>query len=926
MRIERTSTQPHFSGLSALLIALMAAVPAMAQEADEPAAPIDARFAAADVEETPAFRRHVVPLFGKLGCNGRACHGSFQGQGGFRLSLFGYDFAMDHESLTSGDDPRADLEFPEDSLMLMKPTLAIPHEGGRRMEADGWEYRVLLRWIQDGAKGVGKQHPNLERLEVTPDELVFAAAGETAQLQAVAVWSDGTREDVTPLCRFQTNNEQVADVSPDGLITAGQPGDTHVVAFYDAGVVAIPVLRPVSDSFGPNYPAVPAPTPIDELVVEKLRKLGVVQSETCTDAEFLRRASLDITGTLPTATEVEQFLEDSTSDKRQQKIDELLERPSHVAWWTTRLCDITGNSDDGLVNVTPIRGKASQDWYDWIYRRVEQNVPYDELVEGIVLATGREDGQSYLEYTTQMSDLYSPDSNASYSDRNTMPHFWARRNVRQPADKALSFAYTFLGIRIQCAQCHKHPFDQWTQDDYKQFTNFFTRVGFGRNPASKNEYAALIDELGMKGKRGNDLRRQLIPLLKENKVVPFDEVYVTPPRKNKKAAERGKRQNKQTAKNRRGGRPTPATGRLLGGAEVALNDYDDPRVALMEWLRDEQNPFFARAFVNRVWAAYFNVGIVEPPDDLSLANPPSNQRLLDHLTKEFIAHGFDMKWLHREIANSRTYQLSWQPNETNRLDERNFSHAVPRRLPAEVAYDVLQQATASDEQAAAMQKTVAGRAIAVAGAGRRNRRGPGYAMLIFGKSDRANNCDCDRSNESSLLQTIFLRNDQETLAMIDRKNDGWLAQLLGELQDEKQARKQARERAAKAGDVAADRKRLEKLQTNLSRLQKAGEDKKVAQVQKRIAQLRKRVDRLTEQSRKRQPEIEAAPEPTQPAVVALNSAELVRQAYLRTLSRPPQAEELARAKQHIEDAEATTDGVRDLLWALMNTKEFIVNH
>lgn len=916
MTSQRKLSHRVFKGLLAL-VAILAAAGQL--PAEELVPRIDQRFAG-DTEETPTFRQHVVPLFGKLGCNGRACHGSFQGQGDFRLSLFGYDFAMDHESLTSGEEPRADTEFPEDSLMLMKPTLTLPHEGGRRMEVDGWEYRVLRRWVESGAKGVGQNDAEFVRLEVTPDELVFSEAGETSQLQAVAVWSDGTREDVTPLCRFQTNNEQVAGVTEGGLITSGEPGDTHVVVFYDTGVIPIPILRPVSDSFGPNYPSVPTPTAVDTLVVEKLRKLGLVQSETCTDAEFLRRVSLDMTGTLPTASEVEHFLSDSSSDKRARKIDELLERPAYVAWWTTRLCDITGNNDDALTNVTPIRGGSSRDWYDWIHRRVEQNVPYDELVEGIVLGTGREGDESYLEYSTELSAIYAKGGNASFADRDTMPHYWARRTVRQPADKALSFAYAFLGIRIQCAQCHKHPFDRWTQDDYKQFTNFFTRVRFGNNPESRKEYVALINQLDLKGKRGNDLRRQLRPLLADGKVVPFEEVYVAPPRQNNR---KGK-QDKNDKQKRRRGAPAPANGRLLGGDVVNLNEHDDPRQALMDWLREEDNPFFARAFVNRVWAAYFNVGIVEPPDDLSLANPPSNRALLDYLASEFVAHGYDMKWLHREIANSRTYQLSWQPNDTNRLDERNFSHAVPRRLPAEVAYDVLQQATASDAESAAMQQTVAERAIAIPGAGQRNRRGPKYALTIFGKSDRESNCDCDRSNESSLLQTIFLRNDQETLAMIDRKGDGWLAQLSGDIAG---ARKQARGRNEQARGAAADRQRLKRLRANLARFKEAGETKKAELVQERLAQMQQRIRREAQRNpQKKNARVEESAEQSEAAEINVDAAELVRQAYLRTLSRPPAGEELARAEQHLEQAESTLDGLRDLLWALINTKEFIVNH
>jgi hypothetical protein len=595
------------------------------------------------------------------------------------------------------------------------------------------------------------------------------------------------------------------------------------------------------------------------------------------------------------------------------------------------LCDITGNSEDELVNVTPVLAQTSQDWYDWIYRRVEQNTPYDELIAGIVLAKGREEGESYLEYTTEMSEIYHPDGEASFADRETMPHFWARRTLRQPAEKALSFAYSFLGIRIQCAQCHKHPFDQWTQDDYKQFTNFFTRVNFGRSPDARDEYTAMVEGLDLADRKGNDLRKAFIPLLKEGKTVPFEEVYVLPPQKERKTDAKEDKNKKGNKEKRRGG-AQPSKARLLGSDVVALNDYDDPREALMQWLRSADNPYFARSLVNRVWSAYFNVGIVEPPDDLSLANPPSNKALLDHLAAEFIAHDYDLKWLHREIANSRTYQLSWQPNDTNRRDERNFSRSIPRRLPAEVAYDAVQQATATDERAADMQQNVAGRAISIPGAGRRSRSGSKYALTIFGKSDRESNCDCDRSNESSLLQTIFLRNDEETLKMIDRPKDGWIAQLAGA--NKQNARKDGSaerapnsERSAKR--LQADRQRLAALEQELAQHQAAGAENQAQQVQQRIAQMKQRIAKQQQRL-----EALAAAEPAESteaqaeavAAVSLDVNELIEHAYLRTLSRPPAEAEAARAREHFAQSESVVDGARDLVWALLNTKEFIVNH
>lgn len=364
--------------------------------------PVSQRYAPPEAAgEAPDFQKHVTPLLGKLGCNGRACHGSFQGRGGFRLSLFGYDFKNDHDELFGRIDP----EVPADSLILQKATMQVQHDGGQRIKTGSWEYHLLLSWVRNGAQPQVDNPPTLQRLEVTPTEILFTAQEQTQQLKAVAVWSDGSREDVTTLCRFQTNDDQVADISQEGLVTAASPGDTHVVAFYDSAVVPIPVIRPVSAQYGENYPDVPAPTKVDELVVQKLRKVGIIQSDLCTDAEFLRRVSLDVTGTLPTPAEVRAFLLDQSPDKRGRKIDELLERPGYVAWWTTKLCDFTGNSDDKLNNVTPVQGEAAKHWYAWIEKRVRDNESYDKIMEGIVLAVSRNPDESYEDYCRNVSKL-----------------------------------------------------------------------------------------------------------------------------------------------------------------------------------------------------------------------------------------------------------------------------------------------------------------------------------------------------------------------------------------------------------------------------------------------------------------------------------------------------------------------------------------
>ena len=285
--------------------------PVFAQQATQDSATRESvveRFAQADVDsEVPDFQQHVVPLLGKLGCNGRACHGSFQGRGGFRLSLFGYNFDADHDEIYGRVDP----ESPVESVFLQKPLMQIQHEGGQRLKEDSWEHHLLRRWIESGSKGLDEEPATLTRLEISPSEILFSADGQQQQLKAVAIWSSGMSEDVTALCRFQTNDDQIADIDQNGLIQAGTSGDTHVVAFYDSDVVPVPVIRPVSDRFGDQYPATPTPTQIDELVVQKLRKVGIVPSDLCTDAEFLRRVSLDVTGTLPTPNEVREFFADT---------------------------------------------------------------------------------------------------------------------------------------------------------------------------------------------------------------------------------------------------------------------------------------------------------------------------------------------------------------------------------------------------------------------------------------------------------------------------------------------------------------------------------------------------------------------------------------------------------------------------------------
>lgn len=837
--------------------------------------PASERFAQRDSKEVPDFQRHVAPLLGRLGCNSAKCHGSFQGKGDFRLSLFGFDFQSDHSALqanaSSEEGGRLKVNDPEDSLIVLKPTRQTDHEGGKRFEIGSWEHHLLLQWIESGASGAasegdsqspknevetdgiaffkeavqpifedhcyechgfnsrkgnlsvasrqgllaggdsgpamkpGKPQASLlmtaigyssEKLQMPPSgkladekiaalrkwiemgapwpdghdaapgetnqvlvdlhhepkEILFREAKQTQQVKIIAEWEDGTREDVTCLARFQTNNDAIVRVSRDGLATSTGEGDTHIIAFYDNGVAAIPVLRPYAGvrsrvaSAGAGKPV--DANPIDTFINAKLDKLGLTPSERCTDAEFLRRVSIDMTGTLPTPEEVLGFLGDKSADKRVRKIDELLKRPGYAAWWTNKLCDFTGcnpQSISSLLEVAREDGyvKASL-WYDWIYERVEQNEPYDRLVAGMMLAdpSGRD---------------------------NSMPYFWTRQSLKEPKDTAMSVAHAFLGIQLQCAECHKHPFDQWTQADFNDFAQFFDSV-----TRTKRRSAAEED-------------RKL---------------------------------------------------RLLRSGFVRLESGDDPRQPVMNWMQNPENPWFARAFVNRVWAGYFNRGIVDPPDQFTPANPPGNPQLLNWLASQFVENGYDMKWLHRQITSSQTYQRSWKPNETNRTDRRNFSRAIPRRLPAEVVYDAMKQVTAAPDEQDKVRVNLRRRA-----SGHLSMRMAGtHAMKVFGKPDRAINCDCERVNEPTLLQAIFTQNDP--LLRMRLADSGWIIEI---------------EDAEAGGD-------------------------------------------------------------------RLNTTVLIDQVWLRTVGRLPTDAERERAVKHLAETKSVAEGIGDLLWAMMNSKEFMLNH
>lgn len=927
------------------LMAAASAVPGFA--ADNTAgslAPLSARFApsaggeAPTTDEVPDFQKHVSPLLGRLGCNGRACHGSFQGRGGFRLSLFGYDFTADYAALCEND--RINKKSVLESQMLTKPIDADNHEGGKRFDVGSWEYWTIRRWLESDAPFKTEQIQKIAKLEITPAAVSFTSNDQKQKLRVIAEWQDGQREDVTCLCRFSTNDPAIASINEQGEITSTGAGDTHVVVCYDNAVVPVEVLQPLTDKIGPKYPAVAVRTRVDELVQQKLARIGVIPSPVCSDEEFLRRVSLDLTGTLPTAEEVVRFAADKNTEKRRDKIDELMRRPGYAAQWATFFCDMTGNNDEQLRNFLPSNkgNNAANQWYQWISKRVADNVPYDKLVEGIVTAESRLPDESYSDYCRAMSDICRDGSGEKYADRPGMVYYWARNNVRTAEERAISFAYTFLGVRIQCAQCHKHPFDQWTQSDFADFERLFNGIQANQNtlaPDAKKTFNEMLVELGVdKNAKGNQLRKEIGPMLDSGKTIPFPELVVNSKASNPKDKEKDK---DKAAKKNKNAKPETPKARMLGGDWVTL-DQKDVRGKLMSWLRDPSNPYFAKALVNRVWTHYFSIGIISPADDLSLANAPSNAPLLDHLTHGFIESGFDLKWLHREILNSDTYQRSWQPNETNKLDKRNFSHSLLRRLPAEASYDSVWMALADDDLSRDIAQNGRPRALTLAGFSPEIRGGNDttYALAVFGRSIRESNCDCDRSNDPSLLQTVFLLNDTSVHKMLSDTKAGWaasVAEKYGWPQKNSPTNDKDRERFI-AFQSSYD-KQLPKIDERLAKARKDDDKAQIADLEKRRSKLVEQYERYAAKFDKEDLEAmqKKAGTPADATVgikdkmITEEQAEwIIHEAYLRALSRHPTSEEFSTAKNFLQSQVDRTGAVESLIWSLVNTKEFILNH
>ena len=614
-------------------------------------------------EPSISFRNDVMPVFMKADCN--RCHGAARGQDGFRLSIWGFDPEGDHFRITREyPGRRVNLAVPEESMLLTKSDGEASHTGGKKFEKGSPLYKTLLQWLQAGAPNDPPNIPQLTGVDVMPQSLVLQGPGQNFRVSVRANYSDGTWRDVTTTALFLSSNEGSAKINADGTILTGQRGEAFVMARYGAFTVGIPVVvLPKDLKF--EWPKVAERNEIDKLVHQKLYDLRMLPSGRCDDLTFLRRVYLDLIGSLPPAEKITEFAANSNPNKRDQLIDELLARPEFVDLWTLKWSDLLQIRTDVLRE---IYYKPVQLYHGWIRDQILAGVPINQLAAKLISANG------------------------SIFD-NPAATFYHLEN--DPIRVSEDAAQAFLGIRLQCAQCHNHPFDRWTMDDYRGFMAFFMQIG--RKP-------------------GEDPRERII----------YD-------------ARAGE------AKHPVGDRVVPP--KFLGGAVADVKEKDRRQV-LADWLAAPDNPWFPRHIANLTWAHFMGVGIVDPVDDVRVSNPPSNKPLLEYLAKRLAELNFDIRKLAREICVSETYQRSTQSNPTNELDTRNFAKATIRRMRAEVMLDSISQATAAPMSHLALP--VGMRAVEVADAKKTN-----YFLTTFGRPKRENVCARDEVSPT-LSQALHL--------------------------------------------------------------------------------------------------------------------------------------------------------------------------
>jgi hypothetical protein len=631
---------------------------------------VSVRRATADVPVS--FTQEIVPLLTKAGCNQGACHGGQHGKGGFRLSLRGFDPAFDHEQIVqSAEGRRVVLSDPERSILLLKPTLTMEHGGGERFPVHSPSYELLKQWLEDGAPVPTASDAAVTRLEVWPARRVMAP-GDRQQIIVRAAWSNGKDApqitDVTATAQYDSLNDSVASVSTSGLVEAKGQGETHVMVRFGGQAAVVQITLPYA--LIANYPAIPAWNFIDEKLLHKWKDLGLTPSPLCGDDEFLRRIHLDTIGTLPAAADVKTFLAEKDPDKRKKAIDRVLDRPEFVDFWALKWSDLL------RINRAKLTDKGMWSFYNWVRASVRDNKPVDDIVREIVTAEG-----------------------STFTDGPT--NFY--RTSPSPTDWAETTSQLFLGVRVQYAKCHHHPFEKWSQEDYYGLAAFFARL------STKGSR-----EFGLFG--GETI------------------VFLRP--------------TGEISHPRKGGvvKAHPLDGPIM-------EDPFDRRRKLAEWLTAKDNPFFARNMVNRFWGYYMGRGLVEPLDDMRATNPPSNADLLDSLARDFAEHKFDLKHLLRTIMKSRAYQLSSAVTPGNQADVSNvqFTRYTVKRLTAEQLADALDMATGTREKYQGLPPGT--RAIQLPDPAVRS-----FLLDVFGRPARQITCECERTVQPNIAQALHLLN------------------------------------------------------------------------------------------------------------------------------------------------------------------------
>jgi hypothetical protein len=625
---------------------------------------VENRAAAAD-PATLSFRYDVIPVLNKSGCNTGTCHGKASGQNGFKLSLFGFDPENDFAAIVEeGLGRRVSQTAPDTSMLLMKATARAPHGGGQRFAVDSDPYGLLRKWIADGTPWGSDREPAFVGMKVEPAERVLGPKGEQA-LSVTARYADGSTRDVTQMAEYFTQKPTLLQVDDRGVVrTLEERGEGTVMVRYLGAVASARITVPYrTDLPEKAYAGFEPRGFIDRLVLKKWRTLGIVPSAMATDAEFLRRATLDVTGALPTPQEVRDFLADSSADKRDRLVDRLLQSDRYATFWTSKWGDLLRNKQPSA------EFKDSQVAFaGWIRAAFAKNMPYDQFARELLTVTG---------------------------ERSKFPQIDWYRQLYTPQNRVEDISQTFLGMRVSCANCHNHPFERISQNDYWQFAAFFARLdapGYGK-----------VDKLAVKA-----------------------EGEVMNPRTGKAVKPKG-----------------------FGGPEFDYVKGGDPRVKLADWMTSRDNPYFARAICNRIWAHYMTRGLVEAPDDMRATNPPSNPELLHALAADLVAHRFDLKYLMRRILTSRVYGLTALPMPDNSADQQNYARHYPRRLSAQVLLDALSTATGVGE--AFRDFPTIKSAVELP-----TEKVDSDFLDLFGRSPRDTVCECEASHDPSLPQVMFL--------------------------------------------------------------------------------------------------------------------------------------------------------------------------